>query len=403
MRKTAAGIMGYDGTLGENLRDATRGVELYKALQQYTYTPDKIDTSIGDNGYSRNIPGFAFYKDEPKILRDERIRKVIEENQRKSDEFFRSRHPFSERAKDMAVDTGKVVVDALNRGVHFPVSALRSMKNGILDLTELAARAPGGFGLWKDYDRAVTKGFTEGNRLLDKYTFNLVNDWLDRKMFNQSTIRPVGHVEKLTDAWAQLWALGKIGGKISKGPMGFAASNNVPTKLKPVANALEAYARLRMAPREFNEAANNIRARRFSRAAVHALSGTALADFPFLPKVLRARQAAVALKHPWLAKIMGTALAPVRYPAIPAVGAGVVDAAMSGPKSGPVSNPPASGYVDEGTAGSDRQHNANILKALGLLGVTGLGGYGIYRLLKRNKKKDEPGDEPNKAEDREEE
>ena len=61
--------------------------------QQFDYSKAEIDTSVGNNGYSSDVPTFAFYKGEPAELRRKRFNEALKnyaaEIQEKSDALLK--------------------------------------------------------------------------------------------------------------------------------------------------------------------------------------------------------------------------------------------------------------------------------------------------------------------------
>lgn len=299
-------------------------------------------------------------------IRREILRKAKEQQKKLPDLSPRWYEPYADY---------RTYVDALNRGAHAPLMAIKALKDGAYPIVRLGARQFSLFGALPGVDRKIDAGMARANKFIDDNVFDAAGGWLDRNMHNKGTldIYNKSHVEGATNFAAQLWGAGKLGRALGLGD-------------GTVAN----YFRFKYSPEYFNGTADAIRERRFGDAAINGLFGTVFSGLPVFGRLGRATQASLASKHPVMAKALGVAMFPVRRSqetlGALAIGGGGYEKLMSILRNNRDKAMRNIEALKSTEAYSKFEKNQNLMAALG---IGALGVYGLNKVLGSGKKKKE--------------
>lgn len=237
------------------------------------------------------------------------------ESRRKSATTFKDLPDLSGHWYD-AYGDWRTYVDALNRGVHYPVSALKAIKSGFVPIVRLGARSFSLYGALPKVDESIQRAVTSADKFIDKYVFDkYVLDVLDRNMHNKGVTKLTKYPERATDLLAQLWSFGALGKALGIGGKATQAGTSRWARLNDLIGRgfLNSF-QFQHGPRSLNSMATNIRKRNFGAAAWDGIEGAALIAAPWLGRIGLKGQLALAAKHPNLAKALGIPLSVIRHP-----------------------------------------------------------------------------------------
>lgn len=393
-----------------------------KTAADFDYSTAEIDTSAGKNGYSERVPGFVFYRGEPKHMRKARLDRflsdMVSRNQRKTDEragvswldranrsyltgrFGRSGvgkvlywvpSPVNPVSLSFLTNDNGAAVDGLNRVVHNLSGTERGIGNLGLNIISLLDRvnpasiayrmAKGRSLSLRAQDESARKFHADIARRMNGW-FDSIDSQLDSRLVNKEVPKmSIGGVN-LQDAAEGLTEFG------TKGALFGALGRMMPgsSGASGMTNYFNGMMVSRDAPRVFHNSLDDLGAGRYRSAAENALWGIAYSSpLSRVGELLKARQAALAIKSPRLAKALGAVLTPIRHPFISGM-------SVTGPSKamemlmGSRPNNAASGSVGRSSSWVPWTVGAGLL--------AGIGGVGLYSLLNnRRRRKEREADE----------